>query len=215
MATVCELKGVLKRYGGRVVLAGTDLVVRAGEMVAVTGPTGSGKTTLLNIIALLEAPDVGRVRLFGKGAPAPGSRGATHLRRNRLSYLFQNYALIDNETVGYNLRVAQEYVVGRRDKKRRDRAGALERVGLSSDVAQKKVFELSGGEQQRVAIARLLLKPSELVLADEPTGSLDSANRDAVLVMLREMNEAGKTLVIVTHDPTVAAACTREVRLRT
>jgi ABC-type ATPase involved in cell division len=123
-----------------------------------------------------------------------------------------NYALIDNESVDYNRLVAQEYVAGKGKDKRRARAEVLERVGLAK-VARNKVFELSGGEQQRVAVARLLLKPCELVLADEPTGPLDGANRDAVLAQLIEMNEAGKTVVIVTHDPKVAAACPRQVSL--
>jgi putative ABC transport system ATP-binding protein len=212
MGVICELDGVCKAYRGRPVLKDTDLSVAAGEMVAVVGKSGSGKSTLLNIIGLLESPDSGVVRLFGKTGPAVRSVAATRLLRYRLAYLFQNYALIDNEPVDYNLRVAQQFVRSSAKEKRLSRAAVLERVGLAG-LAKSKVFELSGGEQQRVAVARLLLKPCELVLADEPTGSLDNDNRDAVLGMLREMNVAGKTIVIVTHDETVASACGRRVTL--
>lgn len=212
MSIICGVEDVSKRYAGHLVLDGFSMTVGQGEMVAVTGRSGSGKSTLLNMIGVLEAPDAGSISLFGRAAPAVSSRGAGQLLRRHLGYLFQNYALVDNATVEENVRIAQQYVHASRAGKRTMRDEALRRVGLAG-FGRRKVYELSGGEQQRVAVARLLVKPCELVLADEPTGSLDSANRDAVLGMLQEMTAAGKTVIVVTHDPAVAAACGRVVEL--
>jgi putative ABC transport system ATP-binding protein len=131
-----------------------------------------------------------------------------HCWRSRLGYLFQNYALIDDETVDGNLQLAQTYVSATRRQRRESREAALAAVGLPG-FGRRKVYELSGGEQQRVAIARLMLKPCDLILADEPTGSLDPANAAAVVDMLRDLNARGRTVVIVSHDQRVAAACDR------
>lgn len=131
---------------------------------------------------------------------------------NHISYLFQNYALIDDQTVKENLQIAL-YPVKESRKRKDDRiAAALAKTGLSG-FEQRKVYELSGGEQQRVAVARALLKPGELILADEPTGALDAKNRDAVISLLRFMADCQKTVVIVTHDPVVAAACDQTILL--
>ena len=212
MKPACELLGVSKSYRGHAVLDEMSLAVSEGEMVAIMGRSGSGKTTVLNILGLLEAPDRGTVRLFGENSPRPRSREANQLLRFRLGYLFQNYALIENETVDYNLTIAQVYAKGTGRDKEKLKAEALQRVGLP-DASRKKIYELSGGEQQRVAIARLLLKPCDLVLADEPTGSLDAENRDEVLRMLCELNASGKTIVLVTHDEQVAESCNRVIEL--
>ncbi|GLY06704.1 ABC transporter ATP-binding protein [Actinoplanes sp. NBRC 101535] len=209
---MCRLAGVSKRFGDRVVLDGLDLTVAAGEMVALTGRSGTGKTTALNVLGLLEPADSGTVTLFGEQAPRVNSRRAVHLLRSRLAYLFQNFALIDNATVDDNLRVAQTYAEGGRTAKRHRRAEALERVGLAG-IGAKKPYQLSGGEQQRVALARLFLRPADLVLADEPTGSLDTGSRDAVMDILGELHREGRTIVVVTHDPVVARACGRIVDL--
>lgn len=189
-----------------------DLKVLEGEMVAITGKSGSGKSTLLNILGLLESADHGTVHLFGEDCLRVRSKDASHLLRLRLGYLFQNYALIDNETVDYNLRIAQAYTKGSRKKKQEIKVEALRRVGLAN-ASKRKVYELSGGEQQRVAIARLLLKPCDLVLADEPTGSLDAVNREEVLRMLHDLNDTGKTIIVVTHDERVAGTCSRVIEL--
>ncbi len=212
MNPVCELRGVSKSYHGRSIISNMDLKVLEGEMVAITGKSGSGKSTLLNIFGLLEFADHGTVHLFGEDCLRVRSKEASHLLRLRLGYLFQNYALIDNETVDYNLRIAQAYTKGSRKKKQEIKVEALRRVGLAN-AGNRKVYELSGGEQQRVAIARLLLKPCDLVLADEPTGSLDAVNRDEVLRMLHDLNDTGKTIIIVTHDEIVAGTCTRVIQL--
>ena len=209
----CELRGVRKQYGGRRVLDGFDLTVEAGEFVALTGASGTGKSTVLNLLGLLDAPDSGEVRLFGHAAPGPHSHAANRLRRSRLGYLFQNFALIDSESVAHNLGIALTYA-GRGRPKRERIAEALTRVGLPG-AEHRKIFSLSGGEQQRVAVARLLLKPCDLVLADEPTGSLDADNRDVVLALLRELNKAGKTVVVATHDEVVAGNASRVVDVPT
>jgi putative ABC transport system ATP-binding protein len=209
---VCEVMGIGKSYGGPMVVHDVELTVARGEMVAITGKSGSGKSTLLNIIGLLETADRGQVRLFGAPSPKVGSGKATWLLRHKMGYLFQNFALIDGESVDYNLRVAQAYVGGSGSIRRAAREVALAAVELSG-FSKRKVYELSGGEQQRVAIARLMLKPCEFILADEPTGSLDSVNRDIVLTLLRQLNAGGKTVVLVTHDERVAGTCHRAVSL--
>lgn len=209
MTLASELVDVRKSYKGRAVLDGVDLRIGVGEMVAITGPSGSGKSTVLNLIGLLDAPDSGEVRLLGEKAPRPRTRAAVLALRHRLGYLFQNYALIDGASVAANLEIALAYTGDRGSKKERI-ADALARVGLPGTEG-RKVFSLSGGEQQRVAIARLMLKPCDIVIADEPTGSLDAANRDVVLRLLREMNAVGKTIVIATHDEAVIGACSRRV----
>ncbi|MCP2261313.1 putative ABC transport system ATP-binding protein [Streptoalloteichus tenebrarius] len=211
MPNHCELLGVRKQYGGRKILDDFSLQIEAGEMVALTGASGSGKSTLLNIIGLLDAPDGGEVRILGDRAPKPRSRAANRILRHHLGYLFQNFALIDSESVAHNLEIALTYS-GRATSKQRRIAEALEQVGLPG-AEERKVFSLSGGEQQRVAVARLLLKPCDIVLADEPTGSLDAENRDIVLSLLRSLNEAGKTIVIATHDKVVAGSCSRLIAL--
>ncbi len=205
----CELRGVRKQYAAH--LDDFALRVKPGEFTALTGASGAGKSTVLNLLGLLESPDGGEVRLFGERAPRPRSRAANLLRRNRLGYLFQNFALIDNETVEHNLEVALTYA--QRGTPKQDRIKeALAQVGLRRSE-HRKIHSLSGGEQQRVAVARLLLKPCDLVLADEPTGSLDAKNRDRVLDLLQKLNEAGKTLILATHDEAVAERCSRVVDL--
>jgi putative ABC transport system ATP-binding protein len=209
---VCELIGVGKSFDGRAVIRDLDLVVEPGEMLAITGPSGSGKSTLLNMIGLLEKADRGEVRLFGERGLRVGSRKATRILRYRLGYLFQNFALVDGDSVDANLQIAQAYAKGSREARKEARAAALQAVGLANTGGQK-VYQLSGGEQQRVAIARLMLKPCDLVLADEPTGSLDAANADVVIQMLCDINAQGKTMVVVTHDDRVAAMCQRTITL--
>nr|CEL18084.1 ABC transporter ATP-binding protein [Kibdelosporangium sp. MJ126-NF4]CTQ90687.1 ABC transporter ATP-binding protein [Kibdelosporangium sp. MJ126-NF4] len=182
-----------------------------GEFAALTGASGTGKSTVLNMIGLLDAPDAGEVRILGEEAPGPRTRAANLLRRCRLGYLFQNFALIDNESVSHNLQVALTYAE-RGTSKRERIAKALAQVGLPG-TEDRKIYSLSGGEQQRVAVARLLLKPCDIVLADEPTGSLDAKNRDIVLDLLGILNESGKTIVVATHDDVVANRCSQVVDL--
>lgn len=209
---IAELRHVDRTFDGPLGIHDVDIQIHPGEIVAITGPSGSGKSTILNLLGLLDTPTAGELRLFGDIAPNPISRRATLLRRSRLGYLFQNFALIENESVVKNLEVALTYASGQRDHRSLIGA-ALERVGLT-DYEARRVHSLSGGEQQRVAVARLLLKSCDLVLADEPTGSLDRDNRDIVLNLLAELHAQGKTLVIATHDRVVVDACSRWISLR-
>jgi putative ABC transport system ATP-binding protein len=199
-----ELNGVGKKYGGRAVLRDLQFQLDQGEMVALTGPSGAGKSTL---IGLIETPDHGTMTIDGAPAPKAGTRAANNFIRHRVAYLFQNYGLIDNATVAANLYIALTYSPDPRPKAEQIRQ-ALELVGLVGSQKQR-VYTMSGGEQQRVAIARAYLKPSDILLADEPTGSLDKDNAQAVLSLIRGMRDAGKTVVIATHDDTARDACDR------
>lgn len=204
-----ELTAITKRYGDKVIFDNFSMKVEEGEMIAVTGKSGCGKSTLLNIIGLLEKVDKGQVCIDGISNITPQGIIATRLIREEIGYLFQNFALVDEESVNYNLKLALKYVKG---NKMHIIEKALEEVGLSG-YGNKKIYQLSGGEQQRVALARIIVKPSKIILADEPTGSLDEQNRDIVLKMLRKMQQQGKTIVIVTHDNYIADKCDRVISL--
>lgn len=210
--TAITLSNINKSFGKKALFRDYSLTIEAGEFVAIKGESGAGKTTLLNIIGLLEAPDSGSVTLCGAKNPSFSSRAAVELRRHKLSYLFQNYGLVDTDTVEANMRLATRFgkTKGRAEKKRI--ADALAQVELTG-YERRKVYTLSGGEQQRVALAKIIAKSPDIILADEPTGSLDARNRDIVLAMLRQLNEEGKTIVVVTHDPTVSACAKRHINL--
>lgn len=199
------LKNIYKAYGSHKIFENFSLEIGDGEMLAITGKSGRGKSTLLHMIGLLEPFQSGTLFLDDVKNPKMNSRQATLLRRNTIGYLFQNFALMENCTVEENLKWAMAYQ--RIKNKRKKMKEALEKTGLPADMLKRKVVELSGGEQQRVAIARLFLKPCSVVLADEPTGSLDEENRDRVIGLLQQLNTEGKTVVVVTHDSRVAAAC--------
>ncbi|WP_101138735.1 ATP-binding cassette domain-containing protein, partial [Lactobacillus apis] len=143
----------------------------------------------------------------------PNSRLAQKIIREKISYLFQNFALIEEDTVLQNLLLALKYVKQSKKEKTEIITAALQKVGLS-EYLNSKIYELSGGQQQRIAVARAIIKPSELVLADEPTGSLDSKNRDEIIKLLLELNAAGKTVIVVTHDSHVAEKCHRVLELK-
>jgi len=209
---VIKLSKIQKAFGKKELFRGLELSVNQGEMIAIVGESGAGKTTLLNIIGVIEPLLEGEFVLFGKANIKPNSMKAQRLIRERISFLFQNFALIDNATVFENLAMALKYVKAKKHDKQKKVAQALQQVGLAG-YEKLKIFELSGGEQQRIALARVLLKPSELILADEPTGSLDEENRNEIIQLLKKMNEAGKTILIVTHDPYVAEQCERVIAL--
>ena len=210
----CEFRHVSRQFDGQTVIADLSFRIKRGEMVALTGPSGCGKSTVLNMIGLLEASSTGTIKLFDESAPSVRSRRAQQMLRTNLGYLFQNFALIDSDTVEENLKVAQIYAPGPQAGHPDMRKEALQSVGLD-DVLGRRIYSLSGGEQQRIAVARLLLKPCDLILADEPTGSLDAENRDAILQALHQMRDNGKTIILVTHDPVVATSCDRVVELKT
>lgn len=212
MRAVVQIQNMVKTFGARRVLEGFSLSVEAGEMVAIRGRSGSGKSTLLNIIGLLEPFDSGSYLLFGERSVAPGSSRAQKIIRERVNYVFQSFALVESRTVQDNLMLAMRYIKESESRKIATIEEALRQVGLAG-CKDQRVLELSGGEQQRVALARCMIKPGRLVLADEPTGSLDEANRKNVMSILERLHESGRTLIIVTHDQEVVNRCERVVDL--
>ena len=195
-----EIKNITKKYDDRVIFKNFSLKINDGEFVVITGKSGCGKSTLLNIIGLLEDPDKGKVVIDGEKILSSQSKNAVKVIRNKISYVFQNFALVDEETVKYNLMLALRYVKLSHKEKENKIADALAKVGLCG-YENKKIYQLSGGEQQRVSLARVFLKPSEIILADEPTGSLDKKNPAIVINILKRINrDYGKTVLIVTHD---------------
>lgn len=213
MQSYIQIESLSKSYGKHRVLSNLDLSIGKGESVAITGPSGCGKTTLLNILGLLETYDSGSIRLSGKKYPGIGTRQAMLLRRNEINYLFQSFALIDSRTVRDNLMLALHY--SRLSKREKGDAieGALEWFSISGKL-DSVVNELSGGEKQRVAITRAMLKPGSLILADEPTGSLDARMAETVMdSLVSAAREARKTLVVVTHDMSMAAKCDRTLSM--
>lgn len=205
-----QLKNICKKYGNNKLFEDYNLSIEKGEMVAIMGPSGKGKSTLLNIIGHLEKPDTGDVRVQGVENAFKDEKKLTNIFRHTIGYLFQNYALIEQETVSKNLDISLAYI--KSSNKSQLKNEALKRVGLV-DKLNNKIYQLSGGEQQRVALARLMLKKNDIILADEPTGSLDETNRNHVLQILKELNKEKKTVIIVTHDPEVAKKCTRVINL--
>lgn len=211
MRDVIELRNVSKSYEKKI-LNNLSMKIQENEIVAIVGQSGKGKSTLLNIIGLLEDADSGEVIIDNEKNVKINSSKATQIIREKISYLFQNFALIEQETVYENLEIALKYVKLRKREKVELIKSALKSVDLEG-YENRKIFELSGGEQQRVAIARVILKPSKIILADEPTGSLDIENRNKVMALLRQLNKEGKTVVIVTHDRELANNCDRIIEL--
>jgi putative ABC transport system ATP-binding protein len=206
------LNGVSKRFGGKVVLDNFSLEVMQGDYVSITGESGKGKTTILNIIGMLDAPDSGLIAILGQKSPGFSSRAAVQLRRHDISYLFQNYGLDDTETVENNIKIALRFKPLPKARQGQAVAEALAQIGLAG-YEKRKIYTLSGGEQQRVALAKIIAKSPKIILADEPTGSLDEKNRDYVLKILENFNREGKTVIVATHDPCVASCAKRHIHL--
>ena len=199
------VKNITKKFGERVLFKELDFEIRDGEFICFSGESGAGKTTLLNIIGLLEPIDSGELLINGKKYKRHKDKRDFYM--NEVGFLFQNFALIENKTVRQNLEIV---------KRNRQNHISIEEsvriVGLE-DKLDNKVYTLSGGEQQRVALARLFLKPCNIILADEPTGSLDKRNAYIVMDLLKALNNKGKTVIIVTHDEDIKKQVDRRIEL--
>lgn len=213
---VLELVDVTREFPGSPVVRALDSVtlrVRRGELVAIVGPSGSGKSTMLNIIGTLDRPTSGSVVIAETAVAGMSDRDLSGLRSHQIGFVFQASHLLDEQTATANVATALVYR-GVRSADRTARAiQALQRVGLGHRLDHRAAL-LSGGERQRVAIARAIVGEPAIVLADEPTGNLDSANSEEIMTLLRDLNEEGSTILVITHDNQIASSLSRRVSLR-
>lgn len=196
MRYVVKADQLTKQFGDKILFQDISFRIPERTLTVIHGPSGCGKSTLLNIIGTLEKPTSGKIRIFGKENPVPDSMAAKRILRYKIGFLFQNYAVIEKETVEKNMMIALAYTKNHDHKQIFD---ALRAVGLNG-YEKKRMYTLSGGEQQRCALARLLIKPCSLILADEPTGNIDPGNRNVIMELFAMMKSNGKTIVIVSHD---------------
>jgi putative ABC transport system ATP-binding protein len=214
-ASVLELDGVSKVYGAEPPVAALQSVsfsVRRGELAAIVGPSGSGKSTLLHIIGTLERPSSGIVRIGGVDAAQLNDRDLSQLRAREIGFVFQQFFLAEHATVRENVADGLLYAGVPSAERSRRADEALERVGLSNRASFKPT-KLSGGERQRVAIARAVVGRPAIVLADEPTGNLDSATGASIIELIRELNAAGATILMITHEAGLADQMPRQIRV--
>lgn len=212
---VVELVEVTKVYelprGSIKALDNVSATIAAGDFVSIMGPSGSGKTTLLNIIGCLDTPTSGRIAIGGENVSGLDDEELTKIRRDKIGFVFQQFNLIPTltalENIAYPMRLKGLSEYEERSK------GLMRSVGLSEELGENKPTELSGGEQQRVAVARALANDPDTILADEPTGNLDSKTSKDIMELLKETNERGTTIIMVTHDPLVASYTKRTFRM--
>lgn len=207
---IVKLENISKSYYQHNVFHDFSLEIDEGEFIIISGKSGSGKSTLCNIIGLLDKPDQGKVFIKDQEIDYKDSKIAKLLSKN-ISYLFQNFALIDNKTVGYNLELVYPSKKERKNNRRLIEEKLVE-VGMEGTY-DKYIYECSGGQQQRVAIARLLLKQGDIIICDEPTGSLDEENKMMVMNLICDMHKRGKTIIMVTHDKTLYSYAKRVIMI--
>jgi len=216
MTVLLQLTGVRKTYATGAIaveaLRGIDLAINAGDYLAVMGPSGSGKSTLMHIIGCLDVPTAGSYLLDGVDVGAMTDRQLADVRNRRIGFVFQQFNLLPSLTALRNVELPLVYAGVRPAERRRRALAALERVGLA-DRVEHRPGELSGGQQQRVSVARALVTDPALILADEPTGNLDSVSTRDILELLDELNTSGRTIVVITHEHDVAARASRLVQI--
>ncbi|MFT8312872.1 MAG: ABC transporter ATP-binding protein [Clostridium sp.] len=205
-----EIINICKAFNRKTIFKDFNLEVKSGEFIGIVGKSGQGKTTLLNIMGTLEEADSGIVKIMDKDIRK--NKIKRLLLRDHLGFIFQNYALIDNASVNENLEIALKHKKMKKKQKYDAISLALKEVDLV-DYGKEIVHTLSGGEQQRVAIARLLLKDPSIIFADEPTGSLDSENRDIIVSLFQKLHKQGKTIIMVTHDKNLTKFFSRIIEL--
>jgi len=206
---VVQVEDLRKQFGNVRALDGVSFAVEAGEWIAITGPSGSGKTTLINILGGLDTPTSGKAVVDGADVARLDESGLTRFRAEKIGFVFQQFHLVPYLTAVENVMLAQYFHSTTDEKEARE---ALARVGLA-DRTEHLPAQLSGGEQQRVAVARALINQPKLILADEPTGNLDEANEEIVLNLLRELHSEGHTILMVTHAPAIAQLADRRIDL--
>jgi putative ABC transport system ATP-binding protein len=214
---VIALVGVTKTYRGGSLevhaLRGVTLRIQPGEYVAIMGPSGSGKSTLMNILGCLDVPSTGTYHLAGEDVSAMSEDQLADVRNRRIGFVFQQFNLLPSLPAWRNVEIPLMYAGVPRPERKQRALAALDRVGLA-ERAEHRPGELSGGQQQRVAVARALVGTPDLILADEPTGNLDSVSSSDVLGLLAELHAAGRTIVLITHEEEVAGTAGRMIRIR-
>lgn len=209
---IIEMKNICKKYKESFIFENLSLEIKKGEFLGIMGKSGSGKTTLLNIIGIIDTYNSGDICILGRKNPGINSKKSMMLRRNEIGYLLQNYGLIDDQTVEWNLNLALEY----KKLGKKARLEKIEKLLVDFNLGYlsgKKIFQLSGGEQQRIAILKLILQETNIILADEPTSNLDEDNEKIVMDYLLKLNKEGKTIVLVTHNKNLINYCTRVIDL--
>ncbi|MGX7419911.1 ATP-binding cassette domain-containing protein [Carnobacterium gallinarum] len=207
-----EVNNLTKELNGKEVFNPVTFSIKKGTLTTIHGVSGSGKTTLLNILGLNETYSTGSYSLFGQTTSGLSTHKKLLLKRKNLAFLFQNYGLVEEESIDYNLDIGLKYKKLTKKAKQQEKETALKKVGILYRPT-KKVYELSGGEKQRVALARALIKPNEIIFADEPTGSLDTENRNKIVELLLEQTTLGKTVILVSHDDYLIQKSTQVIQL--